>query len=239
MVDRIAVLTVAFYTERFSRVFMGSFRKHYPDALLMVVDNNMMKTKETEITKMGRRESAYLAEVNNTDFKLLLLQNPGRNKSHGIGLDCGMKALKEMGIEMAITVDIDSVFLKPGLINKCIELYTKGYRIGGSVQVKGREGSYVHPSLAFYDVSIAVGQSFEDEARRKTLSTGERLCRYFEEFNRYPFPPREMEGYVHHFCGGSSLRLGANFCRHKLSGSRERARKLGDYFNREDVKWFI
>ena len=234
----IAVLSVAFYSEQFSRAFIGSFRKHYPEQLLVVVDNNMIETEDKEITEMGRRESRYLEQRNNGDFKFALIQNESKNRSHGIGLDVGMKALYSMGIEVAITVDIDSVFLKPGLINKCLELYGRGYMIGGRQHYphKERAYSYVHPSLAMYDVFMASHHSFEDEAQAGAKSTGEELDFQFMMNDAREFSSREIEQYVHHFGGGSVLRLGANFCRQKLLNDKGYQKKLLEYFDREDVK---
>ena len=235
-----AVLTVAFYSEMFSKVFVGSFRKHYPDTPLVIVDNNMEETPEDWITAMGKRETWFLKALNEKDDLIMWVgRSKEGNRSHGIGLDRGMLFLGLSDVKIVLTVDIDSLFLKPGLIEKCEELHQKGYILGGRTHTFDDGTSYVHPSLAFYDFGLINGLSFEDEAQKESLSTGERIYRDLIRQGHLTPDPGEFKGHVHHFAGGSVLRTGRNFVKHKLLGKDAYKKKMKGFFDRPDVRCYL
>ena len=216
---KIAVLSVAFYSYEFSEVFVESFKKYYAGVLpLFIVDNNMEYIKgEADIEALGFKETKYLKAKKGIRY----LKNNGSNKSHGAGLDFGVKQLFLEAFDVVITVDIDSKFIGNGLLDWVVHRSLDGFKYGGRGVVKDGVG-FVHPSLAFYDLQFLIGKnlSFEDESKKGALSTGQLISNTFNKFGHKP-AACVRDVVIHFRLGGSVLRLGANVCKHKLLGSEK------------------
>ncbi len=225
------VVINAYYSYNFAKVFIGSFRKYYPNYSLLVIDNN----------PKGSRESKFLKSLG-----LIYLRNKDSKKTHGAGLDVALSYCYKHDFDLMITFDIDILFLKKGIIEKCEDSFNRGFKYGGW-QGKWHEYEWIYPQVGFYDIKLLKSLGLSFQPHRLTidnhmLDTAFYISYFLKSQGYKPEVFEDWRKYVLHFgsgstkCANGSSRLN-QFIGLATDGWYVNKRKK--FFKRKDVKIYL
>jgi len=241
------LVSVACCAGNFVKVFLGSFRKYYPKHPIIFVDSSYKDLPPEPNQFLLRRDD------------IIYVYNNAGARTHGANLDVGLVKAAKLGFELMINVDIDSLFLMPGVVEACVEGYKEGFKFGGARHIKhynapeerarlekqGR-GCHIHSSFGYYDVALLRKHSLSFDENVYTGShnrdTAEQISYTLEElgYEKKILPIK----YIYHFVAGTIDRdkHKGKYTHKAMATKQGEARyfsKLNKFFNRKDVKCYL
>ena len=230
------LFTISFCAGDFVKVFVNSFRKYYPNYPLTVVDNNYEEEPETRFLK-GRKDITIIRDPK-------LKPKDIHKCSHAAAMDFAFRLAytARPRIDMLIHIDIDSLFLKKGVIEQCEGAYQKGFLCGGAYykmapdnMVRFKEIWQVHTSLCFYSVKLInhFGVSFRKKGNH---DTAEVLNCLLNGAGVKPFPMKGKGNESVYHVGGGSYSCSPDKKSKKALFAMEKRKA---FFEREDVREYL
>ena len=147
---------VAFHTHQWIRVAAGSFHQHFPEARLLVVDNNP-KSGEPGFEERCAIESAWLCKQS----YITVLPNPSPKKSHGIGLDIAAAWCRDNAVPIMVLIEPDCLIRGRQWLERLVASIQTGSQMSGYFS---KSYGPIHPAPSAWDVG-ALKFSFETSSR--------------------------------------------------------------------------
>jgi hypothetical protein len=156
MEQAVLPVVVSYQTRRWIKVALRSYRRHFPEGMILVVDNNP-KPGERGWSADVQEERAWLKSLPD----ILLIENPATRKSHGSGLDLAADWARQNGFEFLLHFEPDCLISGRRWYEALRDAVDRGAWMAGSCR---RPYGPIHPTPSLWRVD-RIESSFEDRVR--------------------------------------------------------------------------
>ncbi len=180
----------AFHTPRWIKVCLRSYRDHFPDHPIAVVNNNPAKHEPPDGTNDKSCDWSAACDVETRWLerfpRITLLRNPGPNREHGACLDLLLQFSRQAGYDYMLCLDPDCLVRGRAWLERLMQAAEAGdWMTGGSYCAAGP----LHNVPAIFDTRVD-WHSFRAATRGEDLRHPryqevvdlERLRRFSETF---------------------------------------------------------